>query len=169
MLNLEIKITIWDIERQLVIIHNVKELVKQQVSLDIFNRCTNINNHRFDKHFNRIKQNNIKKLANLVETKFKRNTLSNMNNNICNFTNVELPSEVRNILNLEPNFGIETRNNIKFLPTIIKDVEYSIASMELENCDTAEENIIKNNLRSKIVNIISNFCKKKKNVIQNKE
>lgn len=94
--------------------------------------------------------------------KFNRYTLGSTNNNVCNLTKVELPTEVKSILNLEPKFAIETNiNNMKYLPTIIKDVEYGIAPVRVEHCDTAEENIIKNNLRSTIINIVSNFCKKK--------
>lgn len=51
---------------------------------------------------------------------------------------------------------------MKYLPTVIKDVEYSIASVKVENCETTVENVLKNNLRSRIVNVITNFYKKNK-------
>lgn len=81
-------------------------------------------------------------------------------------TKVELPTEVKSILNLEPKFGIETRNNMKYLPTIIKDVEYGIAAVRVKNCDATEENIIKNNSRSKIINVVRIFVTRK-NLVKN--
>lgn len=51
-------VTIWDIEQKLIIIQNSKELVRKDLPLEIFNKCVDINNSRFDKHFYIIKRNN---------------------------------------------------------------------------------------------------------------
>ncbi|XP_044574368.1 uncharacterized protein LOC123258432 [Cotesia glomerata] len=63
-----------------------------------------------------------------------------------------LPPEVEMILNLEPKFDIEIKEKWNVIPTVIKDLEFGIGAVKLDNCNIAEKEIVKNNWRSKAIN-----------------
>nr|XP_021206294.2 uncharacterized protein LOC110385892 [Bombyx mori] len=64
------------------------------------------------------------------------------------------------ILNLEPKFGIEIKEKWKVIPTMIKNLEFGIGAVQLNDCNNEEKDIVKNNLRSKTINVISNYYNK---------
>ncbi|KAH0546617.1 hypothetical protein KQX54_012283 [Cotesia glomerata] len=65
--------------------------------------------------------------------------LSSDGKHIYNYTDVQLPPEVEMILNLEPKFGIEIKEKWNVIPTVIKDLEFGIGAVKLDNCNIAEK------------------------------
>ncbi|KAI4489735.1 hypothetical protein M0804_003917 [Polistes exclamans] len=97
----------------------------------------------------------------LIKEKYHNNNNNNKQNTVIfNYTDVQLPNEVEEIINLEPGFGIPIKPKEVQVNTLIKDLEYGIKNITIENGD---EKIIKdtqNNVRTKAVNIITNYLKK---------
>ncbi|KAH0546610.1 hypothetical protein KQX54_012106 [Cotesia glomerata] len=106
-----------------------QDCLKERIPVDMFKKCVRINNNRYDKTFDKIKKNNMNKLARLVNVKLNMNNLCKEKKHVYNFTDVNLPTEVMEILNLDPKFVVESKNNMKLLPTIIKEVECGIAAV----------------------------------------
>lgn len=155
--------TLWKLEQQNKRIVDMEEKVKGLVSEQLFRRCVVMINKRYEYNFNKIKNTNIKKFDILIKQKINRHTLSSKSKHIYNYTDVQLPTEVEMILNLEPKFGIEIKEKWKVIPTVIKDLEFGIEAVQLDDCNDEGKDIVKNNLRSKAINVISNYYKKNKN------
>lgn len=108
------------------------------------------------KFFKQSKHTNIKKIDNYI--KKRKKLLKNKNKTaIFNYTGVDLPQEVTNILSLAPNFAIQKENENKIKLKLIKDVEYMITKL-----DTIEK--LKDTLRNKTINVITNHVSKRENI-----
>ncbi|KAI4484575.1 hypothetical protein M0804_007141 [Polistes exclamans] len=128
--------------------------------MDVRNSTTWFNN-KYEEKFKIIKNNNIKKLNSLIKEKYHNNNNNNkQNTGIFNYTDVELPNKVEEIINLEPGFGIPIKPKEVQVNTLIKDLEYGIKNITIENGDEKTIKDTQNNVRTKVVNILTNYFKK---------
>ncbi|XP_046626164.1 uncharacterized protein LOC124307959 [Neodiprion virginianus] len=158
-LNVEIKITIWKLQKVNEELGEICNQLKSLIPQPLFDNCKSVNKVRFSKIFTRIKEVNMKKLEELVQQRLNGIRLPDANKCVFNYTNRELPKQVYRTLSLEPNFGLQIQNKITIVPEVIKDLEYCISAVKLDNCNEADLSAVKENLRSKSINILSNFCK----------
>ncbi|XP_046588309.1 uncharacterized protein LOC124293079 isoform X2 [Neodiprion lecontei] len=158
-LNVEIKITIWKLQKVNEELGEICNQLKSLIPQPLFDNCKSVNKVRFSKIFTRIKEVNMKKLEELVQQRLNGIRLPDANKCVFNYTNRELPKQVYRTLSLEPNFGLQIQNKITIVPEVIKDLEYCISAVKLDNCNAADLSAVKENLRSKSINILSNFCK----------
>ncbi|KAI4476541.1 hypothetical protein M0804_013520 [Polistes exclamans] len=102
------------------------------------------------KHF--VCSKNIKKLKTLIKEKYhNKNNNNKQNTFILNFSDVELPNEAEEILNLEPGFGIPKKPKKVQVNTKIEDLEYSIKNLTIKNRDEKTMKNAKNNVKKKAV------------------
>ncbi|KAI4476739.1 hypothetical protein M0804_013356 [Polistes exclamans] len=162
--NLEIRITAWKIRTIEKNIRNTCNYLEKKLNLKDFTDCTIFFKQKYEYKFKNIKDNNIKKLNNLLkENSQNNNNINSQNTCVFNFTDVRLPKEVEKILNLEPGYGIPLRPMEVPVGTLIKDLEDGIKNIYIENVDTKIIKDEQNNVRSKAVRIISNYYNNKKN------
>ncbi|KAI4474839.1 hypothetical protein M0804_014644 [Polistes exclamans] len=82
--------------------------------------------------------------------KYHNNNNNNKQNTVIfNYTDVELPNEVEEIINLEPGFGIPIKPKEVQVNTLIKDLEYGIKNLTIENGDEKTIKDAQNNVRIK--------------------
>ena len=187
-LNVEIKITIWNIKQLKQQIKILSTTLKENIDNQLYNNVTNHLQVHYNKHFNKIKTTNLKKFQNLASNTTNGNYLTynsknhdnqlNKNNEmdpnadhvlnrtnspimVNNFTQLQIPNDVIDILALGPKFSFNL--DIKNFPiaTVIKDLEFGINITDINDDQ-------KNELRVRTVNIINNFLitsKYKKNVV----
>lgn len=149
-LNLEIKITIWKITQLKTKIKLIEDEVKEVLDYNSWHNFKEKVEKRFKNIFKEIKLSNVKKL-NCLENKYNNVSIKYQDNQIFNYTNLEIPIEAKRILSVGPKFGIPlTKKEIPF-HTIIKDIEFCISS---QNLNDNEKDLI----RSNAINIITNHC-----------
>lgn len=147
-LNLEIKITIWKVSKLETKIKFIEEKVKESMEVSVINNFKDRVQNRYNKLFNDIKLDNIKKL-NSLQNKYCDVNIRYQSDKIFNFTNVNIPNEVKRILSVGPKFGLPLTKKEIPIPTIVKDIEYCISSLNL-NDDK------KHLMRLSAINIITN-------------
>ncbi|XP_046435222.1 uncharacterized protein LOC124187022 [Neodiprion fabricii] len=87
------------------------------------------------------------------------NVEQKVGNRIYNFTDTVLPSEVQKILELDFNYGLPTTNINQPVVTIIKDLEGCIDKVKDDELSNEGLTEVKNNLRARGVNIVTNHIK----------
>lgn len=152
-LNLEIKIILWKLKRLEKEISSIKAKIENRIPADVSTTFFRKTQETYDRHFNLIKKNNLKKIQCLCDGKatFRLETKKNL---VFNYTNVQLPESVIQILGVGPKFNIPCHSGSKYRLNIniIKDFEYILNSQS----DFSEE--AKNDLRSSFTNITTNHC-----------
>jgi hypothetical protein len=103
----------------------------------------------YDKEFNTIKNENIKKLEKL-ENKYSKICLYVGEKYIYNYTEENIPSEVKRMLACGPKFSVPYKKEEVPIPNIIKDIEYN-----LDKCEISEDE--KTIIRNRSINVITNF------------
>ncbi|XP_011304147.1 uncharacterized protein [Fopius arisanus] len=80
---------------------------------------------------------------------------------IHNYTNLELDDTVKRVLCLEPEFGVDISPETLPIPAILPDLELCIQNLKVKNGEKNLE-MAQNDIRLKMINIITNFQNKKK-------
>ena len=130
----------------------IKNKIKGFLPENIFNNFLNTTKIQSEVVFKKTKQRHLKKIDKLIRKQNK----SNQNYGklwVENLTNKEISDYVFDVLSLGPNFSvpIEKTNNIP-IPEIICNIESPISMAN---------NSIKDEIRTKICNILTNFKNKK--------
>lgn len=126
-------------------IHDVK-LILPANTLDTF---LNNESKKYEKSFNNIKQRNQKKISKLISCQEEKvNTDVNTQKWLKNISDTEIPNDVSQVLALGDKFSLPV-NNEKQLPLTeyISSIEAAIKNKPVE---------IKENIRSDVVNVITN-------------
>ncbi|XP_046435958.1 uncharacterized protein LOC124187815 [Neodiprion fabricii] len=87
------------------------------------------------------------------------NVEQKVGNRIYNFTDTVLPSVVQKILDLDFNYGLPTTNINQPVVTIIKDLEGCIDKVKDDKLSNEGLTEVRNNLRARGVNIVTNHIK----------
>lgn len=148
-LNLEIKITVWKLKKLEQELNEIKTTVSDflptSVFLDFSDSCIN----RYKKLFNVIKRKNIKKITTLCSNQMSFE-LGILDRFLHNYTDTDLPIEVKKMLGVGPKFAIPLDKKDIPVPTLIKDLEFCIQSLNLNEDD-------QDDLRAKCINNVTNF------------
>lgn len=160
-LNLEIKITIWKIKDLESKLAHVKSKISDILPLNILNNFKSRALARYNNCFSNIKNRNIQKIKNIsLETSnFKLSTHEKF---IFNYSKVQLPIEVKRILCAGPKLSVPVNLKQIPIPTIIKDLEYCISNVTINEGE-------KNELRAKTTNALTNYYNRMKNSNQHSE
>lgn len=158
-INIEIKITIWKLRNFENELKQTKNTVSDLLPMEILNNFSSSCQKIFDKTFSLIKQSNLKKIIRL-SNKVASFELETHDKFLYNFTDVVLPLEVNKTLCAGPKFAIPLCADELPIPNIIKDLEYCIQALSIQDDD---QNII----RASCVNNITNYMLRSKNVNTN--
>lgn len=153
-LSMEIEITIHRLKKLESELNEVKNTTSNILSLYDFTNFSNSCVNNYKKLFNVIKLKNIKTLTQIKDKRavFQIGTHEKF---LYNFSDLELPPEVKRVLSAGPKFALPSGNNIP-IPTIIKDLEYCIDSF-------FSDGEAKNDIRATSVNILTNYNNYMKN------
>ena len=159
-LNIEIKITIWKLNSMEKKLTDIKNTAVGCLPNDVFTNFSNKCNISYNRVFNDIKQNNVKKINMLARTHgiYELKTHERF---LYNYTGVELPVEVKKILCAGPKFSIPLLSSELPIPNLIKDLEYCIQSQTVN-----EE--VKNEVRAGCINKLTNFITRAEHTSCNK-
>lgn len=167
-LKLEIKITLWKINKMENQVKQIKAQLRNILQTSVFVRCSEINNSRYKHHFTKIKNVNIKKFRNLCRKNKEIITQGQQHTTLYNFTNVQLPEYCIRVLNLAPKVGVPLNRNEIPIPTLIKDVEYGISRINIDDPDPRVIENVRNNYRLKVINSMTNFYSRQDNLIDDR-
>ncbi|XP_044766200.1 uncharacterized protein LOC123322322 [Coccinella septempunctata] len=147
-LNVEIKITIWNLRKTNQRLRESDAFLANLISPSLVSSLRSFARKTLDRVLLETKENNVKKLDNLLRTQKPTVNLVTSDNYIRNYTGVVLPDNVKSVLALGPKHGIPP---FKF-PTleVIKDIESCISVSPF----TDE---IKNKYRIRCINTINNY------------
>lgn len=155
-LNVEISITIDDINEHQNQLSNLKQSAKQILPhelVDEFFSSLHKGNHA--KRFGKIKYTQRKKLSNLINEQIGCNLVGNVSN-VKNISSKNIPDPVSKLLSLGPKFSIEPTTEEISTKRLLADLEFGIQNL---NNDTSE----KDKKRAEVVNIVTNFKTSKLN------
>lgn len=160
-LNIEIDITCWKIKQlRTQTSHNERSL-RLRLPQDIFENITKNRMSLYSFSFNKIKDINCKKFNKLiVESSCSRYydlKTNNYDHFVKNFTNLKIPTEVNNFLALGPNFSLLTSTGKLPIPIFIKDLEHIIKQVD-------SEEIYRDILRLRAINVLTNYNRKYNNI-----
>lgn len=168
MLKLEIKITIWKIGQLLGRMEELKNDLQVVFSEMLWTQTLN--------EFLRYYDNNFKKIRKLNQQKFTKlrdrmvvNVTQDSKQRIYNYTNVDLPDKVQEILNLDSNFGLPTLHQNLPVVSIIKDLEGCVSRVKDDQLSNDQLMEWKNNLRARGVNVVTNYIKDRRSNMKNQK
>lgn len=151
LLNIHITETFQKIQHITYFINQLTFHIKNSIPPNLYQNYFYYENIKYERIFNYIKKNNIKKINNLINQTYKKNFNSPTdNNNIINQTNITPPQTFQTLLNLGPKFNLPFQQKYQ-INNIIAKVESGIEHLTSS---------IKNNIRTKICNVLTNFKNK---------
>lgn len=135
----------------------LRNILKYNISDTNLKDFTKLVTAKYENNFNKIKIKNIKKIKNLETQQTKLMQPEYNNEWITNLTDITIPKDVNYVLSLGPKFALPTTNKNIPIPDIITGVETAI---------TMKNEEIKDEIRNKICNTITNFMQapKRKNL-----
>ncbi|CAG5085483.1 Protein of unknown function [Cotesia congregata] len=89
-------------------------------------------------------------------------------NVLYNFTDLQLPDYCARVFNLAPKVGIPLNKKEIPIPTLIKDIEYGISRINVDDTDPKVVDNVRNNYRLKVINSITNFYNRSDYLIEEK-
>lgn len=154
-LNIEIKITFWEISVMNNNLCTLKERANDLLPNDIIMNFLFNQRLKCNRLFEEYKRRQIRKLKQLEQ---RQNSVYELGQDdwIENLSDKEVPNSVKNILSLGPKFTIDYNRKDIPIKRIVTDAEYCISKQEL-----SED--MKNEKRLEVTNIITNHMIKNKN------
>ncbi|CAG5102848.1 Protein of unknown function [Cotesia congregata] len=89
-------------------------------------------------------------------------------NVLYNFTDLQLPDYCARVFNLAPKVGIPLNKKEIPILTLIKDIEYGIPRINVDDTDPKVVDNVRNNYRLKVINSITNFYNRSDYLIEEK-
>ncbi|XP_044751669.1 uncharacterized protein LOC123311665 [Coccinella septempunctata] len=151
LLNIEIKITIWKIQKTENNIQRLNNLLQQRLTDENFRELTHFANRVESSLVNRIRTANSKKLVELEREQKPVIPIDCSDKYVKNYTNLDIPGEVKSVIGLGSKHGIVPCR----LPMVdvVKDIESCISSAPI----TEEE---KNLCRVECTGAVNNYLKR---------
>ncbi|XP_044764491.1 uncharacterized protein LOC123321050 [Coccinella septempunctata] len=149
-LNIEIKISIWKRDNTEQKLRKAQEWVVDKVNSTTYSAITGAGIRNFQKVFQRVKTENIKKLDRLIVDQRHPVGAIQSDRFVNNYTDVAIPEEVKLILGLGPKHGIIPDHIPKL--QLIKDIENFTQT-------TFQDEDERNQVRGRCVGIINNFVR----------
>ena len=152
LLNLEIEVTHWSLTHTKTNAHNFLQNIKVSLTHNHFKKITHYIDDEFKRTHKRVKMANIKKYNELI-TIHNANNFPTTKNRFVNLSDVQIPTDVANILSQGANFALNLTNKFPLLE-IIKSLEHTINdNLKGHSADLC---------RAKCINVVTNTYQKSK-------
>lgn len=148
LLNIEIRMAYRVVREKERLLDNLEKKICESLHRDVWIEFKLRNNRSYNRRFHKIKTDNCNKLNRLIQ--YNKPKIKVKDNWLRNFTDVQIPDEVKQLLSLGPKFSV---------PTSSKDLPIVHTLSEIENLLRGLDTQTKNIYAARVTNIITNYLR----------